>query len=287
MRATLPLRSNNPTCSTQDRHTTHCFQSANRKRKFGTRSAIQTNILGTFHCDTSLRSPHGVLIKAPAGGDKLARDTQPEMPEVPVHPGPGAPGQVRPGSPPQQNTQKASPEPEGGPCLTTEEKVADHDHNAGSSKESELGREAGEPHVVEVETDLTSQEQLGSQGKELRELKEELHKRQREPEQEQLSEQSQSRLQHLPKQQRIQSTWQEVLEAGCDMNHLSEPCYKADAKNHVYRDAEVQGGAGHCIRNVLEWSTIVGLLPCDLEAQNIPEDGRMLRHVWPAALADR
>ncbi|CAE7548841.1 DNAJB3 [Symbiodinium microadriaticum] len=84
-----------------------------------------------------------------------------------------------------------------------------------------------EPKAEEAEA-----EQQGS----LRD-RDELQKRQREPEQNGQNEQSDE----PHKQQRIQSTWQ-VKDPG-DMNLVGEPCYNADAKNHVHREAEVQGYA--------------------------------------------
>ena len=101
----------------------------------------------------------------------------------------------------------------------------------------------------QLETNLTDQQE--GHCRERKELREELHKRQREPEQgdeQQHSGQTQSglsRLQQVPKQQRVQSMWQELIESG-DLNLSSEPYYKVDAKNTL-RESEIQGGApGMC-----------------------------------------
>ncbi|CAE7520613.1 DNAJB3 [Symbiodinium sp. CCMP2456] len=104
-------------------------------------------------------------------------------------------------------------------------------YNDTGSKSMEPGQEPTLEAMSQAEAEAEQADQQGSRDRD------ELQKRQREPEQNGQNEQSDE----PHKQQRIQSTWQ-VKDPG-DMNLVGEPCFNADAKNHVHREAEVQGYA--------------------------------------------
>lgn len=140
--------------------------------------------------------------------------------------------QLRTGNPEAHSSQASPKRKQTASGENAPESAADLTQKGAGSKSMEPGQEPTLEATAKAEAEAEAEAgQLDQQSRD----RDELQKRQREPEQNEQNEQSEE----PHKQQRIQSTWP-VKDPG-DMNLVGEPCFNADAKNHMHRDAEVQG----------------------------------------------